>query len=163
MTDRPLVFLDVDGVINDIEANRMLNMLSGLLEDRTRRLNVDVISSHGHWLAVPKHMPSLIQRLAANTEVWWCTTWRSRANGEIIDHLGVAPLPVVDPDGDDAGTAWKTRIVAHMSRRFVESGRRVVWIEDFAGPLPQIEGVELIDTTAGHHLRQGDLPEELLH
>jgi hypothetical protein len=43
LPSRPLVFLDVDGVINDIEANRMLNQLSGSLEDRARRLGVDLV------------------------------------------------------------------------------------------------------------------------
>lgn len=77
----PLVFLDIDGVINDIEANRMLNMLSGSLQGRARRLGVDVVTVRGRPMAVPVHVPSLVQALAANVEIWWRTTWRRASHG----------------------------------------------------------------------------------
>ena len=90
MESKPLVLLDVDGVINDIE----------LIGEETGQWDSHVIVSHGYHVVIPDYMPELIQRICALTEVHWCTTWRDRANDEIAQHLGIGPLPVVD-DGTD--------------------------------------------------------------
>lgn len=129
----PLVFLDIDGVINDIGADRILNMLSDSLEDRARRLGVDIVTVRGRPMAVPVHVPSLIQALAANAETWWCTTWRRHANGPLTDHLDVGPFPVVDPYGHDVSLARKVEAATPMVPEALESGREVVWSEDFNG------------------------------
>ena len=160
MPNRPLVFLDVDGVINHIEANNMLNRLSGPLDDRARRLGVDIVQVRGRRMAVPHHIPALIRRLADTTEVWWCTTWRAKANGELTGHLGVAPFPVLDPNGREVGTQWKARKVEAVLG--AQSNRPAFWIEDFAGAFPAVEGVEFIDTAADSHLQESHLPERLI-
>ena len=98
---RPLILLDVDGVVNDLGAARGVS----------RRWVCDVVRSHGYDLYVPDFMPSLIGHLARVAEVWWCTTWRHRANDELAAHLGVGPFPVVD-DGSDDGTAEVARRIA---------------------------------------------------
>jgi len=157
VSSRPLVFLDVDGVINDIEANQMLSRLSGPLEDRARRLGVDIVQVRGRRMAVPHHIPALIRRLADTTEVWWCTTWRAKANGDLTKYLGVDAFPVVDPYGRDAGIAWKAAAVAPIAQRAISEGRKVVWIEDFNGNLPELADAHFIDTGPVGYLRREDL------
>ncbi|MEY3823651.1 MAG: domain in Swiss Army Knife repair protein, partial [Actinomycetota bacterium] len=82
----PLILLDIDGVIND------LNALGGLDRD----WGIDQVYSHGHMVHIPDYMGWLIRQLTDVAEVHWCTTWRHRANDEIAEHLGIDQLPVVD-------------------------------------------------------------------
>ncbi len=48
MTTKPLLLLDVDGVINDVDAVMMVRMLDDP-SARAAALDVDVIESHGLW------------------------------------------------------------------------------------------------------------------
>lgn len=65
---------------------------------------------------------------------------------------------MVDPYGRDVGVAWKAAAVAPMVRDALDSGRKVVWIEDFNGNLPTICGVEFIDSGEIGVVRAEDLP-----
>jgi hypothetical protein len=153
---RPLVLLDVDGVVNYFDAVLAVH----LADDPGRAADeweVDLVESHGLLVAIPRHMGELVRALTASSEVWWCTTWRHRANDEIADHLGIDPLPVID-DGTDLRTVWwKEGAARRLVADAVASGRTVVWIEDFAGDIPELDGVVYVDTTAPGHLRRRDL------
>lgn len=157
VTAKPLLLLDVDGVINDLEAVMMVRMLD---EPRARaeQLGVEVIESHGHWLAIPGYMPELIQELAARSETWWCTTWRLRANDEIAAHLGVGPFPAIDDGLETLGLEWKIESSRELVSAAVAVGRDVVWIEDFNGELPGLSGVTYVDTGERGVLRWADVP-----
>ena len=140
--NKPLVLLDVDGVINDIER-------VGLGIDAWE---THAFESHGYTLLVPSYMRELIQTLCRVAEVHWCTTWRSRANDEIADYLGIDPLPVVDDGTVSRYVDWKAAAAHELARRALSDGRRVLWIEDFYGRIPTDEmpfGVEFVDTTEG--------------
>ena len=67
MGSKPLLLLYVDGVINDLGAVMMERMLDDP-KTRAKRLDVAVIESHGHWLAIPHYMPELIQEPARRSE-----------------------------------------------------------------------------------------------
>ena len=136
---KPLVLLDVDGVINDL----------GALSGQVRSHRIDRIWSNGYTVHIPDYMPALIQRLVATAEVWWCTTWRDRANGEIAEHLGIDQLPVVDDGTVARSVDWKSAAARSLVTEALEAGRPVYWIEDFYGQPPVDElppGVVFIDT-----------------
>lgn len=141
VNDRPVVLLDVDGVINDFEE----------VGTRTGLWSLDIIRSHGYAVAVPEYMPQLIQEICKVAEVHWCTTWRHRANEEIADHLGIAQLPVVDDGTSRRIVDWKAAAAYDLVAGALAAGRRVLWIEDFYGQLPVDEmpaGTEFLDTAA---------------
>ncbi|ASW53118.1 HAD domain-containing protein [Plantactinospora sp. KBS50] len=121
--DRPIMFLDVDGVLipfrarpteptsaeryaappaDDDEGNPLLGRLDP--EDGHR------LRSLGCWLV-------------------WATTWMSDANEQVAPRLGLPELPVVDfPDDDDEpehGLHWKTPFLIRWA-----AGRTFVWLDD---------------------------------
>lgn len=158
---RPLVLLDIDGVIHDRQALLELRS-SDDPEAAAERLEVTVITSHGHRLAFPRYMPELVQHLAETTQLWWCTTWRHRANDEIREHLGIDQLPVVDDGTRSVGLDWKVRTATPIIAEAISEDRAVFWIEDFHSEYPKIEErVTYVDTGATGVLRWSDLPEEL--
>jgi hypothetical protein len=139
---RPLVLVDVDGVINDL----------GFLLGVQRSWPTCLLRSHGFVVAVPAYMPELMRHLTRVAEVWWCTTWREAANDEIARHLGVGPLKVVDDGTGNRYVDWKPPVARPVAEAALAAGRRVYWIEDFAGDAPRSEmpdGVVFIDTAAG--------------
>ena len=141
-TSRPLVLLDVDGVVNDLKGLRRGNA------DSTTHTTV---ISNGFRVVVPDYMPVLIQWLCSVAEVHWCTTWRHRANDEIAAHLGIAALPVVDDGTDDRHVGWKAAAARDLAAAALAEGRRVLWIEDFYDEPPFDEmpvGVEFLDTAS---------------
>jgi hypothetical protein len=149
---RPLVLLDVDGVINDL----------GALYRQPDESTHDVVRSHGFRVVVPKYMPVLVQWLCSVADVHWCTTWRHRANDEIATHLGVPTLPVVDDGTNDRHTSWKAAAARDLAAAALAEGRRVLWIEDFYGHLPHAEmprGVEFLDTAADDEMDAVLTPE----
>lgn len=140
--ERPLILLDVDGVINDIEG-------VGL---RNEHWGTHAFESHGYTLLVPDFMPTLIQTLCEVGEVRWCTTWRNRANDEIATFLGIDQLLVIDDGTSSRFVDWKAAAAHDVAADALANGRRVLWIEDFWGQLPIDEmpsGVEFVDTTDG--------------
>ncbi len=140
-TVRPFVLLDVDGVINDL----------GSLYGQSRPWHVHRVPSNGFVLHVPDYMPALIRDLVATAEVWWCTTWRDRANNELAAFLGIDRLPVIDDGSHSRNVDWKPRAARAIARTALESGREVFWIEDFYGNVPtgaMPDGVVFIDTAA---------------
>lgn len=139
LESKPLVLLDVDGVINDFE----------LIGEETGRWDSHVIVSHGYHVVIPDYMPKVIQHICARAEVHWCTTWRDRANEEIAQHLGIGPLPVVDDGTDSRYVDWKAAAAYDLADEALRNGRRVLWIEDFYGDVPiheMPEGTQFLDT-----------------
>ncbi len=154
---RPLVLLDVDGVINDL----------GSLYRQPRPWHVHHVLSNGFVLHIPEYMPSLITDLVATADVWWCTTWRDRANNELAEFLGIDRLPVVDDGSRSRSVDWKPTAAHAIAQGALEAGREVFWIEDFYGNVPTAAmpgGVVFIDTAAdtlGPVLTEGMLPDRL--
>ena len=156
--NRPLVLLDVDGVINDL----------GPLGGTSRPWNTDVLTSHGYRLHIPDYMKRLIFALTMCTDVRWCTTWRERANDEIADHLGIGKLPVVTDGSASKYVDWKASAARPLVIEALDAGREVFWIEDFYGDPPREQlpaGVTYIDTTVMAPrgvLTAQDLPRSLV-
>jgi len=116
---RPLIFLDVDGVLipfaarpvqpGSLVANRATGTGNPLLD----RLD----PQDGHRLS------------ALGGDLVWATTWMAEANETIAPRLGLPSLPVVEfPDADDPpppGLHWKTEFLTRWA-----DGRAFIWLDD---------------------------------
>ncbi len=137
MSDRPLLYIDVDGPLNPYgakpekrpvgyETHRL--MPAAWLERhpstppaRVKPLRV--------WLN-PEHGPQLLA-LADVFELVWATTWEHEANAMIGPMIGLPELPVVEWDHNrprldwEHGTFWKTKqLIEHAA------GRPFAWVDD---------------------------------
>lgn len=124
-SDRPLLFLDVDGPLvpfggsgntSDHHHRRLAPALARALADNPLLHRLD--PRHGRWLA------------ALEFELVWATTWGADANEVIGPLLGLPELPVVrwppDADGDPPGPVhWKTPGLVTWA-----AGRPFVWVDD---------------------------------
>jgi hypothetical protein len=110
VTDRPLLFLDVDGPLLPFGAG------AGPIGVDANPLLARLDRGHGRRLA------------ALPCDLVWATSWMAEANEVLAPRLGLPQLPVVDwPDDDDGGGRlhWKTRRLVEWS-----AGRRFVWVDD---------------------------------
>lgn len=78
MTPRPLLFLDVDGVLNCI----------GKRQDEHERVTLDAMVCY-----VPHGTRERVQRLLAAFDPVWCTAWLGSAHHAWRDYLGLDPMP----------------------------------------------------------------------
>lgn len=127
MTGRPLLFVDVDGVLNPADPWPADGF------DRHHLLGYDVLLAplHGAWL----------RELSGTYELCWATTWQDSANAHIAPLLGLPDLPVVPVNrytrqpGDPrirltellSGHKWAPLL------RYA-AGRPFAWIDDVVPP-----------------------------
>lgn len=119
MTDRPLILIDVDGVLNPEFSSK---------ERRRLRRHHGWIARHGYQsrnrfplFLNPRHGPRL-WRLAEETgaELAWATTWNENANSQVGRWLGLPTLPVAP-----AKRYSKAETVVPWTE-----GRPFVWLDD---------------------------------
>lgn len=127
--NRPLVFLDVDGVINWSPKPTFLKP-----EERRELYEKIHISTNGVFanIKLPFWMPRLISYLTDVAEVVWLTAWKEVANPGLAELLGIRELATIT-DGLSAGgyVDWKVEHMTPVATEAHENGREVVWIEDF--------------------------------
>jgi hypothetical protein len=154
VTKRPLVLLDVDGVLNPARRHTLrLRHHECVLDGQTYRILLN--RRHGRQLAA----------LARDTgsELAWATTWEQHANVEIGPRIGLPPLPVIAVNGDPgtrAGEHFKTRHVAEYVTR-----RPFVWFDDSLGAAdwqylkdhPGVDEFLLVDVDPRTGLNDGHL------
>ncbi|WP_204016736.1 HAD domain-containing protein [Sphaerimonospora thailandensis] len=116
---RPLVLLDVDGVLNPLRRS----------SPSFRRHTVVVDGAPYQVMLDPRHGPRLLELArATGADLAWATTWEDHANEEIAPRIGLPRLPVIPVMGDPAsnsGEHMKTRAIAKYVRR-----RPFVWFDD---------------------------------
>ena len=132
---RPLVLLDVDGVINDLRR--------GI----ARPWKTDYYDALGYTISVPEYMPDLLQRVHRNADIVWCTTWEERANDYISPLVGLPDdLPYVRLTWDPyAITNAKSLNAYRAAAPYLWAGASVYWVEDF-DIMPDEEIVTAINT-----------------
>jgi hypothetical protein len=113
---RPLLFLDIDGVLNPWAAR---DCPDGYVAHRWRRRRA--------WLR-PEHGPELLGLAErAGMDLVWASSWGHDANTTVGPALGLPRLPVVEFAGphDDSGPDWKFPAVARFAY-----GRPLAWFDD---------------------------------
>lgn len=118
---RPILLLDIDGVLNPWAAE---SCPSGYVPYRFR---VRWRYRRQAWLR-PEHGPALLG-LAERTgaELVWATNWAHDANTMVGAALGLPALPVVEFAGpfSDSGPDWKFPAVGRFAY-----GRPLAWVDD---------------------------------
>ncbi|WP_344953744.1 HAD domain-containing protein [Actinomadura miaoliensis] len=120
---RPLLYLDVDGVLNP-ENPRDPGRFA---EHAVGRLTVRVSDEHAEWLV----------RLRGTYDLVWATTWEGYANEYIAPLLGLPELPYVDFSGYRArpdDPKCPPLLIPQMRKwapilRHAD-GRRFAWVDD---------------------------------
>lgn len=115
--DRPLLLIDVDGVIS----------LFGFDHATPPAGRYQLVDGITHFLSV--RAGEHLRRLGEAFELAWCTGWEEKANEYLPWALGLdGPLPYVvfDPAERPAQAHWKLGAID----RHVEPSRPVAWIDD---------------------------------
>ena len=116
MAERPILAVDVDGVIS----------LFGFEEPPDRSLaRFELIDGMVHCISLGAG--ERLRRLAEHYELIWATGWEERANDVLPRILGLPELPVINFGGAaQFGTAhWKLEPLAETAE-----GRALAWIDD---------------------------------
>lgn len=127
MTERPILYLDVDGVLAPFEISP-----SKLTEwDFNYDFHSDEESGRFHLL-LSQQMADAI--MALGCDIRWLTTWcanKDHANPNVGARFDWPRLPVCHKErlSDDF---WKVR---HIKRELDQPGSRVIWIDDSARSL----------------------------
>ena len=117
MVDKPLLLIDVDGVIS----------LFGFDPVRPPAGRFEMVDGIAHFLSASagEHL----RELSADFELAWCTGWEEKANEYLLLALGLpAELPLVPFDEFDrpASAHWKVAAID----AYVESSRPLAWVDD---------------------------------
>lgn len=117
MNLQPLLFIDVDGVLNPYDGSNRSAYRNGYRSWKLNGLHVLLKRAHGAALA---DLPY---------ELVWGTTWEKEANIHIAPRLGLPELPVCGfPSGDDdahRSIHYKTSDIVTYA-----NGRPFAWIDD---------------------------------
>lgn len=117
---RPLLLIDVDGVLNpsmsNSEAKRRGFMTRHAHDSHGWRYRLFLHNDHGRWL----------KAMTDQFELVWATTWEHTANVAIGPKIGLPELPVVEFDFVQDQDSKVPGIV-----RFTQ-GRPFVWLDDDA-------------------------------
>lgn len=124
---KPLLFLDVDGVIN----------IFGAAPGWSEHLHSEQLiykADNGQWVLkrviLDRRHPKLLAMLEADFQLVWATAWEGAANVLLADVLSLPELPVVRfsrSRWDGSKLHWKTRRLADYA-----DGRPFCWIDDEA-------------------------------
>lgn len=122
MTDRPLLLIDVDGVLNPLgpPADRPGHIAQHVDDERGKTYLLRLNPEHGQWLL----------GLSNAYDLAWCTTWWRRIDviAPLVGlPLGLPAVPITRWSGNDWPYQCSPK-TPHV-RRFT-SGRAVAWIDD---------------------------------
>lgn len=114
---RPLLLIDVDGVLNPLALGPEL-VPPGFVAHQLEGLRVLLAREHGAWLT----------SLVADFDLVWATSWEHDADRLIAERVGLPRgMPVIPFTSQ---TGWTTKLADVI--RFV-GDRPVAWIDDALG------------------------------
>jgi hypothetical protein len=150
---RPVVFLDVDGVLNAVPYDRDPEGFDDF--ERAQCLHF--------WITYSKKMG---ERLAAlDADLMWLSTWGSDANNYIGPLFGWYPLGVVGRSVYDRQSSWWKSFAA---RRFLaDYPRPFIWLDDDltlaqqSGAIDWVDNYKLPKLLIAPVTHRGLLPEHL--
>lgn len=154
VTSRPIVLLDVDGVVNKVRDLLDADGFQDFRESKAKGFRI-------------VHSPQMAARLAAlDADIHWLTTWCDDANAHIAPLLGWDPLPVVGKEQylNVIHGWWKS----DAAEAFVkEQGRPFIWLDDDlysaerVGKVPWLAECELPNLCISPDTYRGLLPKHL--
>ena len=129
--NKPLLFLDVDGVINpSVELNKLpagfvlhtiiVPSFDDTNADGGRKMIVALNELHGAWL----------RELAEEFDLAWATSWGKYANEHLSPLLGLGQLPVVTPEHISLYRISKRSPIVALAK-----DRPLAWVDDMIGPI----------------------------
>jgi hypothetical protein len=137
---RPLLILDVDGVLNPHRPRADPEPPWIIFEADWSGYVVALNPEHG------KQLLALAERTGC--EIVWGTSWEEHANAEVSPRLGLPSLEVIQvntqPSVLDSMVLWKTGHIASYA-----AGRPFVWLDDHPG---DVDSKFLASHGAPHHL-----------
>ena len=121
----PLLLLDVDGVLNAVQAYGQATAWPAY--ERTTA-TADGVSWPIAWA------PGVVARVNAwaregRAEVRWLTTWEHDAPGDLAPRLGLDAFAVAGGHEDDEAHGWRWWKEG-VARALVADGRPLVWLDD---------------------------------
>ncbi|MFC6081057.1 HAD domain-containing protein [Sphaerisporangium aureirubrum] len=121
--DRPLLLLDVDGVVNpQLPRSKAWRRYRCVVDNE--RYNVRLNPEHGEQLL------RLSER--AGGQLVWATSWDHHANVHIGPRLGLPRLPVITMDHASQWRTWHDPLVMYKTPKVARyvAGRPFVWFDD---------------------------------
>lgn len=115
-TDRPLLAVDVDGVIS---------LFGWEGPPHNAPCAFHLIDGMAHCIAF--EVGERLRRLAEHFELAWATGWEDRANDHLLHLLGIDELPVIrfGKYAKFGSAHWKLDPITAYA-----SGRRLAWVDD---------------------------------
>jgi|SRR5687767_2412458 len=127
--NKPIVFIDIDGVLNPFAEPRFLKPFGF---KRHRILDDESNNKYTMWLN-PQHKDWLMS-LTDIADLAWATTWNKQANSKIGWRIGLPEFPVAEVTivtHDAAGQKlknpvwWKAQGIIDLAQ-----DRKFIWIDD---------------------------------
>ena len=115
-SQRPLLLLDVDGVLNVLGPPPAEGVLAA--------------DGLPVFVQIPRRTPQRLRQLAEHFDLVWATMWERHADQELGPVLGLPPLPVITFDFSEGYPGADLKLPS--IRRFVRS-RACAWIDDAIG------------------------------
>ncbi|WP_326558034.1 HAD domain-containing protein [Micromonospora sp. NBC_01796] len=111
--NRPLLFLDIDGVLNPFDGPCPAGFSEHDLFPGEESIRIN--PGHGAW----------ITELTATFDVTWATSWNDDANRLLVPLLGISPLPVLTMPPVPFHPNAKVPLIAALAQ-----DRPTAWIDD---------------------------------